>query len=79
MDDGVDAGDSGAERRGVGHVAARKVDAPRLQPRRMARIADERAHRQVPRAQRVHDVRADEPGPAGDEYRHAPSCSKFCQ
>ena len=38
-------------------------------------VADEHAHRQVPRAQRVHDVRADEAGAARDED-HSPA-SKF--
>jgi len=40
-------------------------------------LAHQRSHRQLPRAQRVHDVGPDEAGPAGDEDRHEPS--KFCQ
>ncbi len=52
-----------------------ELDAPRREARRALRIADERAHRQLPRAQRVRDMRADEARPAGHEHRH----SKFFQ
>ncbi len=76
MDDRVGAVARRGERRRVGDVALDQLDAPRREPRCPPRIAHERTHRQIPRAQRVHDVAADEAGAAGDENRHSPD-SKF--
>ena len=45
---------------GVGDVARRELDAPARELRRALGPADERAHVAVLRAQRVHDLRADE-------------------
>ena len=61
---------------GIGDVAGRELDAPGGEPRRARRVAHERAHVLVARAQRVHDVRPDEARAAGDEDGHV---SKFFQ
>ena len=71
MDDRVDAVAGRHERRRVGDVALDQLDSPRREPRRTPRVADERAYGQLPRAQRVHDVTADEAGSAGDENGHS--------
>ena len=67
---------AGGERPRLGDVALDQLGSPRREPRRPPRIAHERAHRQIARTQRVHDVAADEAGAAGDENRHSPD-SKF--
>ena len=54
-----------------------ELDAPGGETRGARRLADERAHGLVPRPQRVHDVRPDEAGAAGEEDGH--ESSKFCQ
>ena len=56
----VDALARGAQRGRVGDVAGGELDAPRGEARRARRVAHERAHVLVPRAQRVHDMRPDE-------------------
>ena len=67
-----------AQARRIGDVAGRRARRPRLAscaPR--SGCAHERAHVVLLRAQRVHDLRADEAGAAGDEDLHA--LAKFCQ
>ena len=66
---------AGAQRRGIGDVALDELRAPRGRARAVARVAHEHAHRQLARAQRMHDVRPDEARAAGDED-HSPA-SKF--
>src|SRR5947209_5268737 len=56
----------------------RPPGAPRGETSGVRGLAHERAHRRLLRPERVHDVRADEPGPAGDENGHE-SSPKFCQ
>ena len=67
VDDGVGAGERGAQARGVRHVAGRELDALLHERVRAAGVAHERAHVTAVRAQRLHDVPADETGGAGDE------------
>jgi hypothetical protein len=62
--------------RRIRHVARRKLDAPRRELRAALGAADERAHVEVPGAQRVDDLRSDETGGARDEDLHV---VKFCQ
>ena len=65
-----------ARRRGrIGDVSLDELDAPGRQARRPAAVAHERPHRDLPGAQRMHDVLPDEAGGAGDEDGH----SKFFQ
>jgi len=71
MNHGVDARERLAQRCRVGDVALRELDAPRGEPSGASRIADERTHRELTRAEGVHDVRPDEPGAAGDENGHS--------
>jgi hypothetical protein len=79
VDDGVRALDRAPQARRVRHVSRHQLGADVLELRRPAAAADERAHRQLPLAQRPHDVRADEPRRAGDQNAHAGFRSKFCQ
>ena len=61
----------GAQRRRVGDVALDELGAPR---RRARAARADRARARAPalaRAQRVHDVRPDEAGAAGDEDGHS--------
>ena len=53
-----------------------ELGAPRGEPGGAVPIAHERAHRDVAHAQRVHDVRPDEAGPARHEHGHSAG-SKF--
>lgn len=55
------------ETRRVEHVAAPELGASVTQPSRARRVADERSHRPAVRGEPFDDVRADEPGRAGDE------------
>ena len=43
------------------------LGAPGHEPRASAPVADERTHRHLARAQRMHDMRPHEPGSARDE------------
>ena len=65
----------GVHRRGVGDVAGDELDAPRSECTSPLGSTHECAHVAVLGAQRVHDLRADEPVRTGDEDLHA----KFCQ
>ena len=70
----------GGERRRVGHVAGRELDAPAREPLRPLRVAHERPHVASLRAQLVDDRVPDEARAAGDEDLHAsPGCAKFFQ
>jgi hypothetical protein len=55
----------------VGDVAGDELSAPSRQPARTLRVAHERTHTYVARAQRMHDVAADEARAPGDEDRHS--------
>ena len=70
-----------AEGSRIGHVPGNQLGAPRCEARGPGRLPHERPHRRPTRAQRVHDVRPDEPRPAGDEGGRAltHASSKFCQ
>ena len=72
MDDRVDTVTRRRERSRVADVALDELGAPVAEPRGAARVAYERAHPQIARTQRVHDVAADEAGAAGDENRRSP-------
>ena len=76
MHDGVDTCARRAERARIGDVALDELGAPCREPRTAAPVADERAHGQLARAQRVHDARPHEARPPGDENRQEPA-SKF--
>src|SRR4029450_5703526 len=54
---------------GVAHVALDELRPPGREGcgRAFARPADEASNREVPVAQRSHDLRADQPGAAGDQ------------
>jgi hypothetical protein len=67
-----------AEGRRIGHVPDSLLDRPRGEAPGACRLAHQSAHGELSRAQRVHDVRPDEPRPARHENSHSPS-SKFCQ
>ncbi len=55
----------------VAHVPDDELDAPGGEPRSAPAVADDRAHVDVARTERVHDVVADEAGPACDEDDHS--------
>ena len=69
MDDDVDPVGGGSEVVRAGHVPLGELDTPAAELLRLARgrIPDERTHRPVLRAERMHDVGPDEAGSAGDE------------
>ena len=71
MDDRVGADAGGAQHGRVAHVPDDELDAPGGEPRGAPAVADDRAHVNVARTERVHDVVADEAGPAGDEDDHS--------
>ena len=70
MDDALDSLGCSANALGLRDVAVDELAAPGLQRLRLAAVADERADVVIARAQRVDDLRPDEPVAAGDEDLH---------
>ena len=72
--------DRRAHARRVGDVTRCELGAPARELRAAPRVAHEGADVAPLRAERVDDLRADEPRSAGDEDLHRPgSVVKFCQ
>ena len=76
VDDDLAALGCGAEAGRVGDVALDRLAAPGLERLRAVEAADERANVVPARAQCVRNLRADEPGAAGEQDLHAPSSSR---
>ena len=67
MDDGLGAGHSAREARGVRDVALGEVAAPPAQPGRLASVTHETADRQVAATELVDDVASHEARAARDQ------------